>query len=89
MAMSDCAKINIRIWHLWWKFIITFDALVEIGMRVEFCQVIFVVTHVVTNYLTLWLTTIITMDKWDYWRGEYVVLWFIAVLKHLFQKQAS
>lgn len=86
MAMSDCAKISIRIWHLRWKFIITFDALVEIRMRVESCQVIFfVVVHVITNCLTLWLATIITMDKWGYWRWKFVFLWFIAVFKYLFQ----
>lgn len=65
MAMSDCAEINIRIWHLWWKFIITIDALVEIGMRVESCQIIFSVVHVIANYLTLWLSVIIAMGKCD------------------------
>lgn len=65
MAMSDCAEINIRIWHLWRKFIITIDALVEIGMRVESCQIILSVVHVIANYLTLWLSVIIAIDRHD------------------------
>lgn len=46
----------------------------------------FVVVHVITNCLTLWLATIITMDKLGYLRWKYVFLWFIGIFKHLFQK---